>query len=43
VRDNFMWIRNMLLPGQEEILFFANAEPRWSNDTIGQDERSEMC
>ncbi len=33
--DNGMFVRNMLLPDGQEIIFNADIEPRWSNETAG--------
>lgn len=41
--ENAMWLRNMLLPNDEEILFGARIEPRWSDATIGEDIRSAVA
>ena len=38
--DRAIWITNMLLPTGKEVLF--NAQPRWSQDTIGEDLRREI-
>ena len=43
VRDDVLWLTNMLLPSGREILFGAQIEPRWSNQTIGDDIRSAVA
>jgi hypothetical protein len=43
VRDDVLWVTNMLLPSGEEILFGARIEPRWSQRTIGTDIRSAVA
>ena len=43
VRDDVLWVTNMLLPNGEEILFGARIEPRWSQRTIGTDIRSAVA
>ena len=43
VRDDVMWVTNMLLPSGEEILFGANVARRWSERTIGTDIRSAVA
>lgn len=40
--DNGLWLTNMLLPDGQEILFGARYEPRWSEQTIGQDIRGAV-
>jgi hypothetical protein len=41
--DNVLWLTNMLLPNGQEILFGANVQPRWSQQTIGRDIRSAVA
>lgn len=41
--EGIMWLTNMLLPSDEEILFGARVEPRWSDRTIGEDIRSSVA
>ena len=43
VRDDVLWVTNMLLPNGAEILFGANVRPRWSEQTIGTDIRSAVA
>ena len=38
--ERAIWVTNMLLPNGEEVLF--SARPRWSQNTIGEDLRSEI-
>lgn len=37
-----MWLTNMLLPDGQEILFGAQYQARWSEDTIGEDIRGSV-
>ena len=39
--DTAMWVTNMLLPSGQEVLL--SARPRWTDDTIGEDLRSEVA
>ncbi|MEO8466784.1 MAG: DUF6152 family protein [Gammaproteobacteria bacterium] len=43
VRDDIMWINNMLLPSGEEILFGSGIPARWSQRTIGTDTRTAVA
>lgn len=43
VRDDIMWVTNMLLPSGQEILFGGGIRPRWSDRTIGSDIRSAVA
>ncbi len=43
VRDDVLWITNMLLPSGEEILFGSGIPARWSRQTIGADTRSAVA
>ena len=43
VRDDVLWVTNMLLPSGAEILFGANNPRRWSERTIGGDIRSAVA
>jgi hypothetical protein len=43
VRDDVLWVTNMLLPSGAEILFGANVPRRWSERTIGGDVRSAVA
>jgi hypothetical protein len=38
--DNVLWLTNMLLPNDQEILFGQAVRARWSQQTIGRDIRS---
>ena len=38
--DTAMWVTNMLLPSGQEVLL--SSRPRWTDDTIGEDLRSEV-
>jgi len=42
VRDDVMWVTNMLLPDGREILFGEAIAPRWSDRTVGSDVRSAV-
>jgi hypothetical protein len=43
IRDDVLWITNMLLPSGEEILFGARIPSRWSDRTLGEDIRSAVA
>ena len=43
VRDDVLWVTNMLLPSDIEILFGATNPRRWSERTIGGDIRSAVA
>jgi hypothetical protein len=43
VRDDVLWITNMLLPSGEEILFGSGIPARWSRQTIGADTRNAVA
>lgn len=36
VRTNTMWLMNMLLPSNQELLFTGQSQPRWSGETLGE-------
>jgi hypothetical protein len=42
VRDDVMWVTNMLLPDGREILFGAAIPSRWSSRTVGTDVRGAV-
>ena len=39
--DTAMWVTNLLLPSGQEVLL--SSRPRWTDDTIGEDLRSEVA
>ena len=43
VADNVLWLTNMMLPSGREILFGSSVQPRWSQQTIGNDVRSAVA
>jgi hypothetical protein len=43
VRNDILWINNMLLPAGDEILFGSGIPSRWSQRTIGTDTRSAVA
>ena len=43
VRDDVLWVTNMLLPNGQEVLFGARIPSRWSQRTIGTDIRSAVA
>ena len=40
--DNVLWLTNMLLPNDQEILFGQAVRARWSQQTIGRDVRGAV-
>ena len=40
--DNVLWLTNMLLPNDQEILFGQAVRARWSQQTIGRDIRGAV-
>jgi hypothetical protein len=43
VRNDVLWVTNMLLPNGQEILFGARIPSRWSQQTIGTDIRGAVA
>ena len=43
LRDDIMWVTNMLLPDGREILFGSGIAARWSTRTVGADTRGAVA
>ena len=43
VANDVLWLTNMLLPSNAEVMFGADVAPRWSGRTIGSDTRSAVA